>query len=949
MGSTLDPQQRQGNPAPATHATLVADHGPEGEQEILFVHHPVPMLLCEPGSFRILAANQAAAELYRYRRAELECMTIGDLAATLREREAFSQALLRNLGRSGPWRHRRGDGSVIEVEIRGSELSHRGSAALLLSVLDVGRQLSAERGLEERTAYLHALFEHSPLAIVALDNQGRVRLCNRAFERLFGYSEEEICGQVLDDVIAPGPLNLQARNLTEQARQGPIHLTAVRKRRDGRAVDVEVYGLPLLVADELRGAFALYDDITERRRTELEREVMYEVTRALTVTSNLKELLQSIHQLLRRAVYAENCFVALYEASTDSFTFPLFVSQRDPVPSTLPLAKIQRSATALVFRSGQPLLLTPPEVRRLVEAQVIELVGEPSAAWLGVPLKTAQGTIGVLVVQHFEDPNAYSQRDVALLNSVGTHIALAIERRQAELALRESEAQLRLLLEQLPAILWTTDTNLRFTSSLGAGLKALGLTPGQAVGQTLADFFQTDDPEFPSLAAHRRALAGETVSYELQWNKRLFQSHVEPLRNERGEIVGVIGIAVDCTDRYQLELQLHQSQKMEAIGRLAGGVAHDFNNLLTVIRGYAELLAQKGLPDAESGELCAEIQKAAERAASLTRQLLAFSRQQMRRPTVLDLNVVVSELEPMLQRLIGEDIELRTLCDPQLESILADRSQIEQVILNLVVNARDAMPQGGKLLIETANVRLDESYCERHLNMRAGRYVLLAVTDTGCGMDAATRERIFEPFFTTKKTGSGLGLATVYGIVHQSHGHIVVYSEPGKGTSMKIYFPALLRPAAPPPETASRPAPRGTETILLVEDEAGVRSLARRFLEQAGYRVLEASNPTEAWQIATEFSGTIDLLVTDVVMPGGSGRELADRMQNCRPNLRVLFMSGYTDDAIVHHGVLCSKAHLLEKPFHRDDLLRKVRSILDYPPTQHLPSPPTPNEPQVDR
>ncbi len=892
--------------------------------EALFAGHPLPMLLYDPGTNEIVAVNRAAETFYGCPAAEL----VGQPLTQLEKENGTSAA---TASQDEPGRravHRRRNGTLVEVYTYTVPLRVGERDLYLLTVVDASREQWAERGLRERTAYLHALFQHSPLAIVALDNQGRVQLCNQAFETLFGYREPEILGQVLDDVIAPGELNARARELTVEARQHVVHLTATRRRQDGSPVDVEVYGVPLLVDGELRGAFALYQDITEKRRAELEREVMYEVTRAVTVTSDLDELLQAIHQSLRRALYAENCFVALHDPVTDSFRFPFFVSQRDPMPESLPLAEIRHSATALVFRSGKPLLLTPPEVRRLVEAGVIKLVGEPSAAWLGVPLITPRRTIGVLVVQHFEDPDAYSQRDLDLLHSVGTQIALAIERRQAELALRDNEARLRLLLDQLPAVLWTTDRELRFTSSLGAGLGAMQLSPGEVVGRTLAEFFGTDDPDFPALAAHRRALQGETVRYELAWKDRYFQCHIEPLRTSEDTIAGVIGIAIDATERQQLEQQLHQSQKMEAIGRLAGGVAHDFNNLLTVIRGYAEVLVQQARNEPGLLENCLEIQKAADRASSLTRQLLAFSRKGIRRPELLDLNTVVGEMEPMLRRLIGEDVILRTTLASRLDAVLADRTQIEQVILNLVVNARDAMPQGGTLLIETALAELDEAYCMRHAGVRPGRYVLLAVTDTGCGMDAATRERIFEPFFTTKKTGSGLGLSTVYGIVRQSEGHIWVYSEPGRGTTMKIYLPAVARPQVVD-ATPQREATGGNETILLVEDEPGVRTLARRFLEQAGYRVIEASDPEAALQEATRSAGPIHLLVTDVVMPGISGRELAERIRKTRPETRVLFMSGYTDDAVVQHGVLSRDAHLLEKPFTRNSLLARVRQVLD--------------------
>ncbi len=388
----------------------------------------------------------------------------------------------------------------------------------------------------------------------------------------------------------------------------------------------------------------------------------------------------------------------------------------------------------------------------------------------------------------------------------------------------------------------------------------------------------------------------------------------------------------DTTERQSLQTQLLQAQKMEAVGRLAGGVAHDFNNLLTAITGYADLLLEDLSVEAAGREEVEEIKKAAHRAAALTRQLLAFSRQQVLATQVLDLNALVGDMEKMLRRLIGEDIDLRTGLARDLGAVQADPGQLEQVIMNLAVNARDAMPHGGKLTIETANAELDGTYAREHVPTEAGRYVMLAVTDTGIGMDEGTKAHLFEPFFTTKEQGkgTGLGLATVYGIVKQSGGYLWVYSEPGKGTTFKIYLPRVEgapRPAAQPPVAPG--SLRGSETILLVEDEAAVRNLTRRVLQGYGYTVLPTEDGQEALRAAHEHHGPIQLLVTDVVMPKMSGRELAQRLGPQRPEMKVLYLSGYTDDAIVHHGVLEPGLAFLQKPFTPQTLARKVREVLD--------------------
>ena len=414
----------------------------------------------------------------------------------------------------------------------------------------------------------------------------------------------------------------------------------------------------------------------------------------------------------------------------------------------------------------------------------------------------------------------------------------------------------------------------------------------------------------------------------------------------RGELVcdaegrpdHMAGTAQDVTERTQMEKErrqleekLRQSQKMEAVGQLAGGVAHDFNNVLTAILGYGSLLASRLAPDAPGREEVDEILHASERAAALTRQLLAFSRRQVLKPVVLSINELIANFEKMLGRLIGEDVNLIARLDPSLGNVRADRGQLEQVIMNLAVNARDAMPDGGRLTIETANADLDESYAQQHVPVEPGRYVMVALSDTGSGMDEETQARIFEPFFTTKEKGkgTGLGLATVYGIVKQSGGYIWVYSEPGKGTTFKVYLPRAEEAAAESAPPPSDSLPRvGIETILLVEDEPAVRNLSRRVLEERGYRVLEASSGKEALERIRGEEGRIHLLLTDLVMPEMGGTELASRLEVEDPTMRVLFMSGYTDDAVVRNGLLGSGRAFLQKPFTPAMLVRKIRDVL---------------------
>ncbi len=383
------------------------------------------------------------------------------------------------------------------------------------------------------------------------------------------------------------------------------------------------------------------------------------------------------------------------------------------------------------------------------------------------------------------------------------------------------------------------------------------------------------------------------------------------------------------------EERLRQAQKMEAVGRLAGGVAHDFNNLLTVITSYSALLLEDLAADDPKRDDVDQIRKAAEGAAALTRQLLAFSRQQVLQPKALDLKATVAGTDKLLKRLIGEDIQLTSVLAPDLGVVKADPGQIEQIIINLAVNARDAMPTGGRLTIEAANVDMDEAYVRGHAPASPGRYVMLAISDTGIGMDEQTKARIFEPFFTTKEVGkgTGLGLATVYGIVKQSGGFIWVYSEPGHGTSFKVYFPRVDEPAEPTAASTAGTEPRGgTETVLVVEDAASVRMVTRQVLERFGYAILEAPNGETALRLAAKHHGPIHLLLTDVIMPGLSGRQLAEQLAQLRPDMKVLYASGYADQAIVHHGILDSDIAYLQKPFTPETLARRVRQVLDSSP-----------------
>jgi PAS domain S-box-containing protein len=514
--------------------------------------------------------------------------------------------------------------------------------------------------------------------------------------------------------------------------------------------------------------------------------------------------------------------------------------------------------------------------------------------------------------------------------------------RAAQENLRRSELNFRSLVTNAPYGICRCDSTGKILDANPAFIELLGHTsPGELIGRHIFGLYADNDKWF-DLADYLRSsepFKGLTAEWKRKNNTTtVVRVSGRSVVNGGGEGVVFELFAEDVTERRALEQQLRQSQKMEAVGRLAGGIAHDFNNLLMVILGYSEFLLERLGAEPHLRGPAQEISGAAERASSLTRQLLAFSRKQMLAPRIVNLNDVATENIKMLTRMIGEDIDLVMVPAPNLWPIRADAGQIDQVIMNLAVNARDAMPTGGKLTIETSNVTLDDEYARFHAPLRPGDYVMVAISDTGAGMDSDTQSHIFEPFFTTKGTkGTGLGLSTVYGIIKQSGGYIWVYSEVGRGTTFKIYLPRVASIGEPATQVAApveyRKVEPGTETILLVEDEANLRYLARQYLEKQGYKVIEAADGAVAMQIAVAHEAIIHLLLTDVIMPGMNGRELAQRIAEIRPNVKILYMSGYTENVIGHNGMLDAGVRLLQKPFNLRDLKSKVREVLDASPT----------------
>src|SRR3984893_11913544 len=713
-----------------------------------------------------------------------------------------------------------------------------------------------ELGIVNTTKQLSALFDCVRELIAVLDSDGTIQFVNSSFRDVLGHHPTEFAGKPIAQLIHEDDLDLVRDQL---ARLGATSETRFNLRcrlrdRNGswRWFDAEARRHPEY---QDTGIVVSLLDITDLQRMEAERQVIIEMIHALNETSNLDQLLQHIHQSLKKVLYAENCFIALHDVDNDSFHFPFFADRFDSAP---PPQRVGRSCTAFVFRTGRGMLIPQMEFDRLAALGDVELVGSPSPAWLGVPLKTPTATIGVLVVQHYESQEAYDVRDLEFLDSVGGHIALAIERRGAEDALRQSESTFRLLFSHNPLPTWVFDCETyKFIQVNDAAVRQYGYSVEEFADITVFDIRPPE--EHAALREHHQKDWDAPGQYHGVWKHRkkdgrIFEADIISHPLEYGGRKVRMVVAQDISERQVLEEQLRQAQKMEAVGRLAGGVAHDFNNLLMVIKGHTELLLNVTPVPPPILKKIEHIDRAADRAAALTRQLLAFSRMQVLQPRVMNINGVVEEMGKLLPRLIGEDIELILRTSPDLGVIRADASQMEQVIMNLAVNARDAMPSGGKLVIETSNADLDRAYSSVHPLVQPGRYVLLAVSDTGTGMDAQPQARIFEPFFTTKGQGkgTGLGLSTVYGVVKQSGGYVWVYSEIGKGTSFKIYLPRVDQAEDEASPVPSSEAPLGAGTILLAEDELEVREVAREFLESGGYTVLEARDGAAALRLAEQ-------------------------------------------------------------------------------------------------
>lgn len=749
-----------------------------------------------------------------------------------------------------------------------------------------------------------AFVESVSIAMFLLDTDGRIQLANKATETIFGYDSAKLSGKAITLLMTDVQEFLYFNQGGEESKsdQDEIQnnvIETIGVRNDGEIVALEVVRGEFVCDDQTYNTL-LVRDISHRKETEA------------ALLEN-----QQRHETLLDAV---NGF--MWEGEAFPFKLTHITRQVEKILGY----SVERCLNEEGFWKT---VLHPEDRDRVIEFRR-EKVKSKSSYELKYRVFASDGSIVWL-----RDTANVVLKDGNVVKLRGLMVDIT-EHMQTECDLAASKQLYYDLIENANDIIYTHEIDGWITSINEAGMRFMELTREEILDTNVFDILAPESIDKAREILDRKLAGEEKTIYEaeviLKNNKRATLEVSSKLIYQDGKPVGIHGIARDITERKNLQIQLHQAQKMETVGQLAGGIAHDFNNLLTVIFGKTDLALMQ-LKDS-SGQLredIEEIRNAAEKAADMTQQILAFSRKQSMQPRIIDLNETISGMSKILKRLIDEDIEMETKLHPDLGCIETDPSQIEQVVMNLAINARDSMPNGGKLIIETNNVVLDEIYARQHLNAREGKYVVLTVSDNGIGMSDEILKRVFEPFFTTKETGkgTGLGLATVYGIVKQSGGFIGVYSEEGIGTTFKVYLPQSERTETILPEQTSGDLFRGDETILLVEDDDSIRAMVREMLEIIGYEVIEAANGLKAIDIVQTTSDPIDLLITDVVMPGISGHQLAEELAAQKEEMAVLYMTGYSEEAIVRHGLLKRGLNFIQKPFTFESLAFKVRELLD--------------------
>ena len=798
---------------------------------------------------------------------------------------------------------------------------------------DITESKQAEAELHKSKEQLQLAIELADIGEWELDLKSHVAARSMRHDRIFGYQNTEhewTYDKFLGHVLPQDRTRVEES--FEAAKQiGTWDFETRIQRVDGEVRWVWARGRRLQdergQTDRMCG---IVIDITARKLDGEVRKALLEIVEAADQTQSLDELYQKVHEIIKSIVPADSFYIALYDEENDELEFPYYVDNTD---HPLTRRKSGKGRTEYVLRTGIALRLDQAADKEMqLRGEIISL-GKATAIWVGVPLKVEDKTIGVMVIQHYTDPKAFNDTHLQIFKNVSSHVAKVIARKRAEEDRRTAEELFNRAFHASPVGIGISRLNDGIFLDVNDALcKETEYESGELLGQSAEKLYVNPDDRIRLVELIRSRVPVREFKFHLRTKSgKIRKVRIAAERLEVHGISCILVLVTDTTEHELLEQQLRQAQRMEAIGNLAGGVAHDFNNLLGVIIGNMELMSERVPPDEIIQNYMEKVRLAVRSATSVTRQLLAFSRKQILQPAILDLNTSVQQLNKMTQRLIGENIRVVLSLDPELGSVKADPGQIEQVLMNLVVNARDAMPEGGKLFIKTSNVELDSEFQKTHVGAKCGAYVKLSVADTGLGMNRDVMARIFEPFFTTKEVGkgTGLGLATVYGIVKQSEGYIWVDSEPGAGATFDIYLPRMASKPAVESARKSAAFAWGTETILLVEDEKSLREVTRVQMEKLGYRVYEAEDAERAIVVFHEHANEISLLITDVIMPGMNGRVLADLLTKKKPTLHVLFVTGYTDDKLLRGGVSESKQSLLIKPLTGEVLATRVREILD--------------------
>ena len=808
----------------------------------------------------------------------------------------------------------------------------------------------AEEALQESESKYRTILKTAMDGYWIVDVKGQLLEVNDAYCEMIGYSREELLTMSISDLEAVETMSETEKHIKKVAVEGDARFESKHVRKDGKTIQVEISGQYRDIED--RQFIVFVHDITERKRAEEEIQQSYEIQTVLNCLLHLSLEGYSLEEILERVI---DHIISVPWLAVESMG-SIFLVEDDPELLVLKAQRglseqcLTRCARVPFGRCVCGRVAASGEIEfldRVDERHEIQYEGISQHSHYCVPIKSEGKVLGVINL-YVEEGHRHDEREEEFLLAVADLLAGIIEHKRTGNVLMEERNLLRTLINTLPETsIYVKDRQGRFVIVNQECARREGMkTPEELIGKTdfdlysperAADFHSSEQAILqsgePEIDHEKRDI--DKMTGEERWSlssKVLF-------RDNEGNIAGLVGIIRDITERKRAEEALHhreeqlrQSQKMEAVGQLAGGIAHDFNNLLTVITGYSQLALKTLDEDHSLHEGMIQICKASASAASLTRQLLAFSRKQILQPTVLNINDIVHHMEKMLRRIMGTDIDLIIKAGKKLGKVRADLGQIEQVIMNLVVNARDAMPSGGTLRIETRNVKLEEEFVNSHEGCKPGPHVMLTASDTGTGMNEEVKEKIFEPFFTTKELGhgTGLGLATMYGIIKQSDGYVTVLSEPGQGTSFQVYLPRTLDEIEPTgPETVVSTSYVGSETILLVEDEDMVRELTRDVLLDYGYTVLEAHNAGEAFLIAEKLQGNIDLLLTDIMMPLMSGGELAERFITSTPDMKILLTSGHVNESNKHYKLMEQGAQFLPKPYMPDVLLKKVREVLD--------------------